>query len=179
MDLVDRIERARFLGREFLVWLWYESERNEGVLALSTGEACELWLEAQLTLVGGDSEKSESRLKGAMPSASPEAKEALRQGKLPTRAKLRVARGSQSWGFALDAGSLGISGVKIPSVITEDTDERFYERMELVESLEAILADLFGTFLELRTSEKWNAQTAPSMRQWVRGETETVLAHAA
>ncbi|AKF03116.1 hypothetical protein [Sandaracinus amylolyticus] len=168
MDYVDRIERARFLGREFLVWLWHESEAKEGVLTLSNGEACEVWLEAQLTLVGAEDEKSESKLKSAMPSASPEAKEALRQGKLPIKAKLRIARGTQTWGFLLNADTLSIASVQIPALLREENDEKFYERMELVETLETILDDLLGQFLELRTSETWDGRVMPQLRDWVR-----------
>jgi hypothetical protein len=176
MDLVDRIEGARFLGREFLVWLWYESEAREGVLPLSTGEACELWLEEQLTLVGNESEKTESKLKAAMPSASPEAKEALRQGKLPIKAKVRVCRGQQTWAFVLNADTLGLSGVKIPALLTEENDERFYERMDLVENIEAILEDLLGTFLVVRTSEAWGTTVLPAMRRWIHEDAGTTRA---
>ena len=165
MDLVDKIERSRFLGREFLVWLWFESERLEGVLPLPSGEACELWLEEQLTLVA-DMEKAESKLKASAPSATPEAKEALRQGKLPTKAKMRISRGPQSWSFLFDADSLAVAGVKIPALITEETDEKFYERMQLVEDLEAMIGGLYERFLEVRTSERW-AQEADAVRAWV------------
>ena len=167
MDLVDKIERSRFLGREFLVWLWYESERLEGVLPLPGGDACELWLEEQLTLVAGGSEKAESKLKAGAPSATPEAKEALRQGKLPTKAKMRIRRGPQSWGFLFDADTLGVAGVKVPAQITEDTDEKFYERMQLVEELEAMIGGLYERFLSVRTTEAW-AQESAAVRAWVR-----------
>ena len=87
VDLVERIERNRFVGREFLLWLWFESEVFETNLA-PTGQArCALWIEARLTL---SFEKDESVLKSASPAASPEAKEALRQGKLPREARLRL-----------------------------------------------------------------------------------------
>ena len=33
MQLVDRIERRRFVGREFLVWLWFESELFDATLS--------------------------------------------------------------------------------------------------------------------------------------------------
>ncbi|MBC7171611.1 MAG: hypothetical protein H5U40_04255, partial [Polyangiaceae bacterium] len=159
----------RFLGREFLVWLWHESEVREGILPLSGGDACELWLEEQLTLVGAQpNEKSESKLKSAIPSASPEAKEALRQGKLPVKAKLRVNRGTQSWGFLLNADTLGIASVQIPALLKEENDEKFYERMDLVENLEAILDDLLGTFIGIRTSESWDAEVLPRLREWVK-----------
>lgn len=168
MDLLDRIENARFLGREFLVWLWYESEAKEGVLPLPEGEACQLWLEEQLTLVVGGLEKAESKLRGSTPSATSEAKEALRRGKLPTKAKIRVDRGPQSWSFIFDADSLGVASVQIPALITEDTDERFYERMQLVEELEAILGGLYEQFVKVRTSDAWGHDVVPAMRAWVQ-----------
>jgi hypothetical protein len=168
MDLIDRIENTRFLGREFLVWLWYESEVKEGVLPLPSGEACELWLEEQLTLVVGGLEKAESKLKGSTPSYTSEAKEALRRGKLPTKAKIRVDRGPQSWSFVFEADTLGIAGVKIPALLTEENDERFYERMQLVEELEGILGGLYEQFLKVRTSDAWTREVAPAMRAWVQ-----------
>lgn len=168
MDLVDRIEHARFLGPEFLVWLWYESELKEGILPLAGGEACELWLEEQMTLVGRGNENTESKLKAPAPSATPEAKEALRQGKLPIKAKVRVSRGPQSWGFLLNAETLSISSVSVPALITEESEERFYERMHLVEDLEAMLGTLLESFLRLRTSSEWDESTAPAIREWVR-----------
>ncbi|MBO6934068.1 MAG: hypothetical protein JJ863_03810 [Deltaproteobacteria bacterium] len=163
MDLVDKIERSRFLGRELLVWLWFESERREGLLSLPGGDGCELWLEEQLTLVA---EKAETKLKAGAPSTTPEAKEALRQGKLPTKAKMRITRGPQSWSFVFDADSLSVSGVKVPAQITEDTDEKFYERMQLVEELEAMLGGLYERFVELRTSQGWESEAA-AIREWV------------
>jgi hypothetical protein len=168
MDLIDRIENSRFLGREFLVWLWYESEAREGVLPLPSGESCELWLEEQLTLVLGGLEKAESKLRSQTPSATSEAKEALRCGKLPTRAKVRVDRGPQSWSFLFDADTMGLSSVQIPALITEDTEERFYERMQLVEDLEAVLGGLYEQFLKARTSKAWNSKIVPAMRAWVQ-----------
>jgi hypothetical protein len=169
MDLLDAIEGARFLGREFLVWLWYESERREGVLPLAGGERCELWLEEQLTLVA-DAGQSESKLKAGAPSASPEAKEALRQGKLPTKAKIRLARGPQTWGFLFDADTLGLAGVKVPALIKEDGEEKFYERIQLVEDLEEMLGALYERFLHERTSPAWHAETAPAIRAWVHAD---------
>ena len=31
MDLINRINYSRFFGREFLTWLWFHSDRNEGI----------------------------------------------------------------------------------------------------------------------------------------------------
>ena len=37
MQLVDRVEKRRFVGREFLLWLWFESEIFETNLGTSKG----------------------------------------------------------------------------------------------------------------------------------------------
>ena len=80
---------------------------------------------------------------------------------------MRVSRGTQSWSFLFDAETLGVAGVKVPALITEDTDEKFYERMQLVEELEAMLGGLYERFLTARTGDGW-AREADAVRAWVR-----------
>lgn len=167
MDLVDLIEKRRFVGREFLVWLWFESELFEGRFEVEGFGACEVWLEGQITLV---QEKEQSRLKGAIPSAAPEAHEALRQGKLPTQARMRVTRGELDFAFLFNTDALSLSGVKIPAQVKEEADEQFYERMYLVEELEALFGALYGDFIALRLSTAWDSDVVPAIRAWVRGE---------
>ena len=39
MDLVDLITEKRFIGQEFLTWLWYKSDERGGTVLLpETGE---------------------------------------------------------------------------------------------------------------------------------------------
>jgi hypothetical protein len=174
VDLVDLIEKRRFVGREFLVWLWFESELFESRFDLKGFGPSEIWLEGQITLV---QEKEQSRLKGATPSAAPEAHEALRQGKLPTQARVRVARGELEYAFLFNADTLGLSAMKIPGVMKEETDEQFYERMYLIEELEAQFSVLYGDFLALRLSTAWDSVVAPGIRAWVRSEPVDAVAY--
>ncbi|WP_437956463.1 hypothetical protein WME76_34370 [Sorangium sp. So ce119] len=174
MGLAELIEQRRFVGREFLVWLWFESELFEGRFSLDALGACELWLEGQITLV---QEKEQSRLKGAAPSSAPEAHEALRQGKLPSQARVRVTRGELEYAFLFNADAFALSGVKIPSVVKDAADEQFYERMYLIEELETLFTALYGEFLALRLSTSWEPAVAPFLRAWVRGEPVDVAAY--
>ncbi|AKT43716.1 hypothetical protein [Chondromyces crocatus] len=168
MDLVDLIEKRRFLGREFLLWLWFQGDLRENRFDVEDFGPCDIQLEGQLTLT---QEKEQSRLKGAIPSAAPEAREALRQGKLPTQARMRIERGELTFTFVLQSDSLALSGVRIPAQVKEEEDERFYERMYLVEELEAMLGALYSEFLAQRLSTSWEQTVAPAIRAWVRGET--------
>lgn len=174
MNLADLIEKRRYVGREFLVWLWFESEIMESRFEVEGYGPCEIWLEGQLALT---MESEHSRLKGAAPSATPEAHEALRQGKLPAQARVRLNRGELEHAFLFTAESLALSGVKIPKVMKEETDEQFYERMYLLEDLEGMLASLYGRFLGLRLSTAWNDTVAPMIRAWVHDEPVDVDAY--
>lgn len=167
MDLVDSIERGRFVGREFLVWLWFESEIFEGTLETRAEGSFELWPEAAITLVA---EKEQSRLKGAIPSAEPEAAEALRQGKLPTQAKMRLIKDGLEYALTFTADGLTLSGVRIPATLKEETDEQFEERMDLVEKLDRLFGSLYTDFLALRLGAAWEQHVAPAIRAWIRDD---------
>ncbi|MEO1271034.1 MAG: hypothetical protein AAFX99_23335, partial [Myxococcota bacterium] len=129
-----------------------------------------------LTLEAVVVETEQSKLKGASPSVSPEAREALRQGKLPTQARLRIVQDQQEYAFVFKAPDFMLSGVRIPALLSEEEDEKFYERMYLIEELEAIIHDLYGEFLALRLSPVWTATLVPWLRNWVMSEEGTVVA---
>lgn len=167
MDLVDRIDKSAFLGREWLVWLWFKSELFEGPFELGSFGPVEAWLEAQLTLEGSAQESEQSLLKGPAPSASPEAHEALRQGKLPTAGRISIRRGELTFSFSFKADTLALGAVKLPTLVKEQTDEQFYERMFLLEDLEAMLDALWEEFLVLRLSPAWQSEIVPAIRGWV------------
>ena len=175
MDLLQKIEGRRFLGREFLAWLWYESEACEGQLTATDTGPFELFLEKQITLEAGKKDKEQSKLRGMQPSVSPEAREALRQGKLPTTAQLRLRRGEQDWVFLFSADPLSLSGVKIPALLKDKEDEPFYERIGLIEDLEALVDALYGDFLALRVTQAWSSLVMPAMMRWIREEEATPL----
>jgi len=169
-DLIERIERNRFAGREFLLWLWFESELFETNLAPTGAPQCAMWFETRMTL---SFERDESVLKSAMPAASPEAKEALRQGKLPKEARLRMNAGEREFAWMLRGDTLALASVSIPAELKDKGDEVhevFYERMRLLEELEAILEALWRDFLTLRLSEAWNTTLVPMLKRFAREE---------
>lgn len=166
MDLVDLIQTRRFLGSEFLMWLWYKCEVFENRMNIGD-KPCEVWFDQQITLEAFVVETEQSKLRGASPTFTPEAKEALRQGKLPTQAKLRVVHDGQEYGFTFKAPEFQTSGVKIPALMSREEDEKFYERMYLIETLEKVLGALYDEFLGLRLRDVWSASVVPALRAWV------------
>ena len=111
MELFERIELRRFVGRELLLWLWFESELFEGTLETKAHGSFGLWLEGRLVLSAG---QEATTIKGTQPGNHREAKEALLRGKLPDVASLHLAWNEQDATFTLKAESLNIAGLKLP-----------------------------------------------------------------
>ena len=176
-DLIKRIEQNRFVGREFLLWVWFESVLFETNLApvghdgkTPRQPGCALWLETRMTLAF---EKDESLLKTATPGAAAEAREALRQGKLPREARLRMVTGDREYAWMFKADTLALGGLTIPAELDAKKDEVhevLYERMRLVEALEATLAALWSDFLALRLSQAWATVVLPALGRFAHDE---------
>ena len=177
MDLAQKIESRRFIGRELLLHIWFETEVFEATLSVKSFGSFGCYVERTLLLSAG---KETTQIKGATPGHAREAKEALRRGKLPERAGLRLILGEREASLTLKAETLGLSGLALPVVLeisrevgeddapraaggkkrgrntsvaeAEESEadgraESFYERMHLAHEVEAIV--------EAKDSEAW------------------------
>jgi hypothetical protein len=165
LDIFEENERKRFLGPEFLLWLWFRSDRNDGLLTAGD-EDIELFFDDQLILEAHLAEAEQSRLKGGAPAYSPEAYQALQQGKRVAKAKLRIVKDTREWVFKVEAETFSFSTVKIPSVLSDEDFEKFLERMYLLEELDSLWALLYQDFLEIRLSDDWK-QEREQIVEWI------------
>jgi hypothetical protein len=194
---VDRVEKRRFVGREFLLWLWFESEAFDATSSTRSQGTFGLWIEKHLVLSVG---KEATRIKGALPGGNREAKEALALGKLPEEAGLHLSLGDREVTFTLKAEKMALSGLVLPTVLADDSEpaalieaprkprkrksstveaereresdernEAFYERMTLTREVEGLVEALYGDFLALRLGDVWSAVVEPALAAWIRG----------
>ena len=170
MELEELIDSRRFLGSEFLLWLWYKSACYDGLLDVRGHGELQLMFDDRLTLEAYLAETERNVFKGGAPAFSPEAKTALREGKRPTRARLKVIKEGREWRFKYKAEGSDISTLKIPSLLSEHDDEQFYERMSLVEEIEDILGRLYREFLTIRTSAGWFEVMVPAINDWIESD---------
>ena len=169
MDVANRIETTRFLGAEFLLWLWFAGELLDGKLDAGPHGVVEISLEAQLSLTDLLSPRETISMRGSDPFSSAEADQALKNGKLPSRALLRLKQGDSEWLVTLDAFSLALSGVKLPGYEASD-DEQLFERMSLLEQLDEIVHEVYRQFLLLRLAPSWQERFFPALRAWIAGK---------
>jgi hypothetical protein len=177
-DMMERVETTRFLGNEFLTWLWFTSETAEGRVKLGAKKELELWLDRSLELRSRVEGSERLTLQGMAPTATPEARQALKQDKLPHKARINVRVDEQDFAFVLTAPMFALSAATLPAVLSkQDADEMFLERMRLLEQLENALDALYAKFLRGRLSSKWSTQLLPALHAWV-GEDRQLTAAA-
>jgi len=195
VQIADRVEKRRFVGREFLLWLWLESELLDATLSTRKHGSFGLFIERTLALSVG---VEGTRIKGNSPARHREAKEALAVGKLPEAAGIHVTWGDREISFTLKAERLALSGLSLPTVLDEaeeapallekrpprrrkgpgkgkeqesdEAHEAFYERMLLTREVEELIEALYADFLVLRLGAAWDGVVVPALRAWASGD---------
>ena len=169
-ELIERVETTRFLGPELLLWIWLRQELfNEPVALGEQGEA-EVWLDRKLTLEHVLDRTERVAVRGAQPSGSPEAREAVRNMKMPVSARVVLRLSEQDFAFDLNAPRFLIGGGAVPALLKEEGDDAFLERTSLLERLTALLDALFAAFLRERLAPSWAKAWQPALVAWVEGE---------
>ena len=195
MDVFERIELRRFVGRELLLWLWFETEVFEATLSTKLHGSFGMWIEGRLVLSAG---QEVTTIKGSMPGHHREAKEALLRGKLPDVASIHLSWADHEATFTLKAESMAIAGLKLPkresenegvaagegiiapprrprrkaataNVAGDEAHEELYERMRVTREIETIVEALYRDFLVLRLGPAWSELVAPALETWSEG----------
>jgi len=169
-ELVERIETTRFLGSELVLWVWLRQELFNEPVALGELGSAEVWLDRKLTLEHVLDRSERVAVRGSQPSGSTEAREAVRNMKLPVASRLVLRLAEQDFAFDFNAPRFLIGGGAIPALLKEEGDDAFLERTSLIERLTGLLDALFAAFLRERLAPSWAKSWEPALSAWVEGE---------
>jgi recombination associated protein RdgC len=159
------MEQGRFLGEEFLLWLWMRS-MTEGGASGEDGDDSGCFVDDAIQLVSERGEVKEISLRKGNPSESREAFEALSRGMRPAKVKLRILSGDLEWVFTLNASTLDMGTLKLPPSTGKAPHERLHDRIFLLEEGAGHLERRLKRFLRARSQDPEGLQAA--MRAWVR-----------
>jgi recombination associated protein RdgC len=159
------MEQGRFLGEEFLLWLWMRS-MTEGGASGEDGDGSACFVDDAIQLVSERGEVKEISLRKGNPSESREAFEALSRGMRPSKVKLRILSGDLEWVFTLNATTLDMGTLKLPPSTGKAPHERLHDRIFLLEEGAGHLERRLKHFLRARAGDSEGLQEA--MRAWVR-----------
>lgn len=173
MDLVDLIAEKRFLGQEFLTWLWWKSEERGGVVALPEEGDIVVVFEKHMLLEYGEGDSNEKLICRGLQTELQEARTGLVMGKKLEQARIQLVYNDYEWNFTLAAALMEFRNVKLPKTAgpdnVNDQEERegmVLERIHLFEELIRIVLALYRVFLKQRVSEQWREELL-KMREWV------------
>ena len=155
-----------FFGNEFLAWLWWTTETHGGGIDTAGAGSVDVMVEKVLDLDCVFGMTGRDTLKSDGPTHMPEARHALRSGKVPRKLGL-LLDGPAAYSLTLSGESLAASTLALPDV--EDADSPrvvFEERINLLRDFGRTLDGLFNAFLDKRAGSGWPATTA-AIREWI------------
>ena len=180
MDLVDLMVEKRFLGQDFLTWLWWKSEERGGTIAVPGIGDIAVVFEKHMLLEFGEGEYSEKLVCTGLQTELKEARTGLLMGKKPEQARIQIVNDTYEWSFTLAAALFEFRNVRLPktAVTEQETDNReaemegtILERIFLFEELVRLVNDLFRMFLDVRTGGNWPTELE-KIRSWIHQNSE-------
>jgi hypothetical protein len=182
MDLVDLIIEKRFLGQEFLTWLWWKSEERGGSVDLTGEGDVTVVFEKHMLLESGEGESIEKIVCTGLQAELQEARTGLRMGKKLEQARIVINHNNYEYSFTLAAALMEFRNVRLPKTENtendagdnpEEVEGMILERIYLFEELIKLVNGLFKMFLDVRLSASWQDELE-RVRAWVARPTDVV-----
>lgn len=172
LDVSVSYNRYKFLGYEYLTWLWFVIERDQEKIASTTENAVTLSLGNRIVLENKKKDAVESVTIKGDEAGLEEGMLALRKGAVVTELNLLFRTGDQDWRFTLKGESLHLVGFKCPKTgaveSEEDLEGAVLEKVYLCEQAIQAIDKIFRLFIGLRVSDDWNDKIVPRMKKWIR-----------
>ncbi|MBF0550950.1 MAG: hypothetical protein HQK60_10480 [Deltaproteobacteria bacterium] len=170
MTTLAEQEKAYFLGREFLTWLWYQSEQRGGSVFIPEMGDLDLTFERRALMESGEGDFTETVLCRGLNSELKEARLALREGKKVKEVRIRLSQDTKEWSFTIKGDSLDFQSVNLPKggpVDTDDEEAEFFLRVGYLTELFQIIDHLYGDFIHQRLDPAWPEKGLAEIRLWV------------
>ena len=174
MDLIDLMREKRFLGQEFLTWVWFQAESQSGLMDLPGVGTVEVWFEDRLDLESGSGNTVQKVTCQGRELDLAEARTALREGKKVSQARIRLRLDGTEWRLTLKAEGLDISGVRAPKTLEPEEEEpeslagRLLERVSVTRELTKVVDGMYAAFLAVRLKPEWEESELPRLRKWLQ-----------
>ena len=171
LDIAVAYNRYRFLGNEFLTWIWFAIENDEDIIRRCDPDVQSLDVGNRMVLEHRWANGIETVAIKGDAAGLEEGLLALSKGAQVTEINLIYKSGSLQWQFSLKGESLSFSGLKLPETAaaeqSEDMEGIVLEKLYLYEKPFNFIDELYRLFIELRLSRQWDA-TLTRMKKWIQ-----------
>jgi len=174
LDVAVAYNRYRFLGNEFLTWLWYMIENKQDELRPLDQDLTSFEIGNRMVLENHHNDINEKITIKGDNAGLEEGLLALRKGALVAEINLVYRTGEQKWQFNIKGKSLNISGLKTPETARPETKEDVegfvFEKIYLYNRVIDFIEKLFKMFVRLRLSNQWNGSIL-QVQTWIASTT--------
>jgi hypothetical protein len=171
LDVAVSYNRYKFLGHEFLTWLWFLIEKKRRVIQETAQVGVSLEIGNRIVLENRVNDAVESITIKGDEAGLEEGLLALRKGAVVIEINLAFEFQENKWRFTLKGESLAFSGLRTPDTgpveTGDDIEGAVLEKVYLYEQVIQLTDKLFNRFVRLRVSEEWNRKTVPEIKKWM------------
>ena len=171
LDVAVAYNRFKFIGDEFLTWLWFVIDKDAKFLKKISTDLSSLEIGNRIVLENRRHQTVESiTIKGDDANLE-EGILALRKGAVVIELNLCLKSGDQEWRFTIKGESLNLSGFKTPFAgpieTAEDVEGAVLEKVYLYDRAIQLVDNLFKSFIKVRVSSQWETDVIPLIRTWI------------
>jgi hypothetical protein len=174
IDIAVAYNRYRFLGNEFLTWLWFVIENDMNTLSQCDPDFVDLDVGNRMVLENRLANGKETLTIKGDAAGLEEAVLALNKGALITDLQLLYKSGPLQWSFSIKGESLSLSGIKLPESgpieSSDDVEGVILEKIYLYDKPLEFIDKIYQTFIQLRLSDAWPNTITPALKKWLRME---------
>ena len=171
LDVSVSYNRYKFLGYEYLTWLWFVIDQDQAKIAGLEPEPVSIEIGNRIIFENKKRDAAESITIKGDDAGLEEGMVALRKGALVTELNLLLKADEQQWQFTLKGGSLHFVSFKNPPTgpveSRKDLEGAVLEKAYLCERAIQCMDKLFKQFITLRVSEDWSKKVVPRVRKWM------------
>ncbi len=179
LDIAVAYNRYRFLGNEFLTWIWFSIEHDDAVLRKADPDFVDLAVGNRMVLENRLANGTETITIKGDAAGLEEALLALRKGAVITEINLVYKSGPGQWQFSLKGENLSFSGLKLPESApaesSEDMEGMVLEKLYLYEKPFQYLDGLYREFIRVRLAPGWSGDTLARIKKWVNSNTSSTV----
>ena len=177
LDIAVAYNRFKFLGEEFLTWLWFVVDQDTAILRKADPEFASLEIGNRMVLEKRHKKSVEKITIKGENAGLEEAMLALQKGALVTELNLVYRSAELKWQFTLKGESLNLSSLKTPKIAAPDSPEDMegfiLEKIFLYDKILQFLEKLYKNFIKERVSSRWQKGSLILIK--IRSEVENIL----
>ena len=171
LDVAVAYNRYKFIGDEFLTWLWFVIDQDPLIFKDMDPDLTALEIGNRIVLEKRKSKSVERITIKGEDAHFDEGMLALKKGALVAELNLMYRASEQKWQFTLKGESLNVSSFKTPKIpppeSPDDLEGAILEKVFLYDKILQFLEKLYKHFIKLRTSNDWQSRVVPLIKKWM------------